>query len=129
VALARTRFDLLLELPDEAAVRALAPDFRALAAIDARGVIVTARGADADFVSRFFGPAAGVDEDPVTGSAHCALAPWWAARLGTDHLVGWQASARGGRVRCALRGDRVRLAGETVLAWRGTLELPPPGGP
>lgn len=120
----RGRFDVLVEVADAAAVRRLAPDFRALAAIDARGVIVTAVGDGfdgADFVSRCFYPAAGVDEDPVTGSAHCTLASFWCARLGRPSLVGWQASPRGGRVGVELTGDRVLLTGRAVTVLRGEL--------
>jgi predicted PhzF superfamily epimerase YddE/YHI9 len=87
-----------------------------------RGVVVTARAAAPyDFVSRFFGPAVGVDEDPVTGSAHCALGPWWAARLGRTTLTGFQASARGGVVRVEVRGERVGLLGQAVTVLRGEL--------
>lgn len=116
--------DLLVEVADETAVREAAPDVRALAAIDARGVIVTAAadpGREHDFVSRFFAPRVlpGDAEDPVTGSAHCALAPFWAGRLGRDTLTGYQASARGGYVRVALRGDRVTLAGRAVTVLDG----------
>jgi PhzF family phenazine biosynthesis protein len=119
----RNRMDWLVEVADETAVRAVRPDVRALAALDMRGVIVTARSSSAsfDFVSRFFAPAAGVDEDPVTGSAHCALAPYWAAKLGKPALVGYQASARGGTVECTLTGDRVVLGGRAVTVLRGTL--------
>ena len=117
----RSRFDLLVELPSADAVLAVRPELRQLATIDARGVIVTAPGeGDADFVSRFFGPAVGVDEDPVTGSAHCCLAPYWAGRLNrTGELVGRQLSRRGGVVRCTPTGDRVRLAGRCVTVLRG----------
>ena len=118
--------DLLLELADEAAVCALRPDFSELARLEHRGVIVTARAADPgagyDFVSRFFGMAAGVAEDPVTGSAHTALAPFWSARLdGRTDLTGYQASARGGHVRVALRGDRTHLTGSAVTVIDGSL--------
>ncbi|SNY10742.1 PhzF family phenazine biosynthesis protein [Paractinoplanes atraurantiacus] len=118
--------DLLIELLDEAAVRTLTPDLTALAKVENRGVVVTARADDPDggydFVSRFFGAAAGVAEDPVTGSAHTALAPFWSARLGgrTD-LTGYQASARGGYVRVALREDRTLLTGKAVTVIDGTL--------
>jgi PhzF family phenazine biosynthesis protein len=117
--------DLLAEVADEAAVRWVAPDIRALGALDARGVIVTAAadpGRGYDFVSRFFAPRVlpGDAEDPVTGSAHTALAPYWAARFGRDTLTGHQASARGGRVRVALRGDRVTLSGTAVTVLDGT---------
>ena len=119
--------DLLAEVPDEAAVRGAAPDIAALARIDARGVIVTAAadpGGEDDFVSRFFAPRVlpGDAEDPVTGSAHCALAPYWADRFGRDTLTGYQASARGGRVRAALRGDRVTLSGRAVTVLDGALD-------
>jgi PhzF family phenazine biosynthesis protein len=121
----RGRFDYLVELADEAAVRDLAPDVRGLAAAGARGVIVTAAAAPGagghDFVSRFFAPGAGVDEDPVTGSAHCTLAPFWAARLGRAELTGFQASARGGLVRVRPQGDRVLLGGHAVTVLRGQL--------
>ena len=87
-----------------------------------RGVIVTARGREPyDMVSRFFAPAAGVPEDPVTGSAHCTLAPYWAEKLGRRELRGWQASMRGGEVRMTLAGDRVLLEGTAVTVWRGEL--------
>ena len=119
----RSRFDYLLEVDGEDVVRGCKPDFGALARVDARGVIVTSRAAAAgyDFVSRFFAPRAGVDEDPVTGSAHCALAPYWIAKLGRPELVGYQASARGGTVRVRLQGDRVRLGGQAVTVLRGDL--------
>ncbi|MBL7255155.1 PhzF family phenazine biosynthesis protein [Paractinoplanes lichenicola] len=118
--------DVLLELADETAVRNLTPDLATLATYDQRGVIVTARaddpGAGYDFVSRFFGAAAGVGEDPVTGSAHTALAPFWSARLGgRTELVGYQASRRGGLVQVSLRGDRTLLTGKAVTVIDGTL--------
>jgi PhzF family phenazine biosynthesis protein len=110
-------------LADEAAVRACAPDMKALAGIDLM-VIVTARGdADYDVVSRVFVPAWGVDEDPVTGSAHAALAPFWAPRLGRDRFTAWQASRRGGRVECRLAGDRVILGGRCVTVIEGILSF------
>jgi PhzF family phenazine biosynthesis protein len=119
----RTPFDYLVEAGDEATVRELRPDFGALARIETRGVIVTARSASPEFafVSRFFAPAAGIDEDPVTGSAHCALAPYWAGRLGRDEFLAYQASARGGVIRAAVRGERVILGGQAVTALRGEL--------
>ncbi|BAL92408.1 putative phenazine biosynthesis-like protein [Actinoplanes missouriensis 431] len=117
--------DLLVEVADEKAVRAVSPDLRTLAALSRRGVIVTAAAEDPgtgyDFVSRFFGPAVGVDEDPVTGSAHTALAPYWAGKLGRDELVGYQASARGGFVRVRRRGERTELSGHAVTVIDGTL--------
>ena len=123
VAVGRSRFDYLVEVSDAATVRALRPDFRALRATEARGVTVTSRSdhEGADFVSRFFAPAVGVDEDPVTGSAHCALAPWWVARLGRSRLTGYQASARGGTVGVEVRGERVLLSGQAVTVMRGEL--------
>jgi len=123
VHVGRTRFDYLVEVGSEDAVRAAAPDFARLRSLGVRGVIVTAAGGDADhdFVSRFFAPGAGIDEDPVTGSAHCALAPYWSAKLGRTQMVAFQASARGGIVRVAPVGDRVRLAGSAVTVIRGEL--------
>ena len=116
----RTRFDYLVEVDGASAVRDAAPDFPSLKRLGVRGVIITARSDDAfDFVSRFFAPGAGIDEDPVTGSAHCALAPYWARRMGRDELAGYQASARGGVVRCRVAGDRVALSGYAVTILRG----------
>lgn len=129
----RGRDDHLVVLSAEDEVTALAPDLRALAGAGPRGVIVTAPASrpGADFVSRFFAPAVGVDEDPVTGSAHCTLGPYWAARLGRTDLTGYQASARGGVVGVRVRGDRVTLAGRavTVLAGRLAGAALPAGGP
>jgi predicted PhzF superfamily epimerase YddE/YHI9 len=112
----RGRTDLLVELADAATVRSLRPDMSAIATVDVRCVVVTAAGDSAgiDCVSRVFGPASGIPEDPVTGSAHCTLAPFWAERLGRSELVGEQASARGGTVRMRLAGDRVILGGRAV---------------
>ena len=120
--------DLLAEVADEAAVRGLAPDTAAIAALVGRGLIVTARGepgASHDFVSRFFAPRVlpGDGEDPVTGSAHCALAPYWAGRLGRSAMTGFQASARGGRVGVRVRGDRVVLSGRAVTVLDGELTV------
>jgi predicted PhzF superfamily epimerase YddE/YHI9 len=119
----RSRFDYLAELDSEAAVRELRPDFRRLAALGTRGVIVTARSEhpDVDFVSRFFAPGAGIDEDPVTGSAHCALGPYWGARLGKTDLVARQESQRGGTLRVGVRGERVELRGQAVRVSQVTL--------
>jgi PhzF family phenazine biosynthesis protein len=120
--------DLLTVLADEAAVRALRPDFAAIARLadssGYRGVIATApaSGAGYDFVSRFFAPAQGINEDPVTGSAHTALAPYWSARLGRDTLTGLQASPRTGMVRTAVHGDRVHLTGSAVTVVDGVLQ-------
>ena len=117
------RMDFLVELADEAAVRSLRPDFRAMRSVQTRGVIVTAASESPrfDFVSRFFAPGAGIDEDPVTGSAHCCLGPFWGARLGKTQLTGYQASARGGVVGVRLAGDRVLLSGSAVTVMRGEL--------
>jgi PhzF family phenazine biosynthesis protein len=116
--------DLLVEACSASAVLAVAPDLAAVRALPYRGAVVTARaddGADHDFVSRFFGPRVGVDEDPVTGSAHCMLAPFWAERLGRTSLTGVQLSARGGRVGVELRGSRVALRGSAVTFLEGEL--------
>lgn len=116
--------DLVAIFDDADAIRALQPDFRKLAAIDVHGVIVTAAGQDdVDFVSRFFVPQQGVDEDPVTGSAHCTLIPLWAGRLGKNDLRARQLSRRGGELYCALRGDRVDIGGHAVVVGRGTLRI------
>jgi PhzF family phenazine biosynthesis protein len=117
------RMDLLVQLDTEADVLSASPDFGRLRAIPTRGVIVTARcdRPGVDFVSRFFAPAAGVDEDPVTGSAHCALAPFWRDRLGLDTMTGEQVSARRGMVRVRVLGDRVELAGRAVTVLRAEL--------
>lgn len=119
----RSADDYLVELADERTVRELQPDLAALRTLPVRGVIVTSRSSDArfDFVSRFFAPAAGVDEDHVTGSAHCALAPHWRARLRKDAMVGWQASARGGRVSVVVSDERVLLRGRAITVARGEL--------
>jgi PhzF family phenazine biosynthesis protein len=121
VYVGRPRFDFLVEVAEERTVRSLAPSFGRLKKLGVRGVIVTARSTsrEFDFVSRFFAPGAGIDEDPVTGSAHCALTPYWAAKLGKEDLVGYQASSRGGIVTCRLVGDRVRIGGRAVTVLRG----------
>lgn len=123
----RNQFDFMVELESEDAVRALNPDMSGLGRVDARGVIVTSRSnhGEYDFVSRFFAPAIGVPEDPVTGSAHCALAPYWAEKLGKKALVGYQASSRGGVVKVAVRGDRVWLYGQAVTMLTGELHHGP----
>ncbi|HEV8598575.1 MAG TPA: PhzF family phenazine biosynthesis protein [Gemmatimonadales bacterium] len=119
----RSRFDYLVVLPEAAQLRALRPDMRTLREIEARGVIVTTTSDQpgADFLSRFFAPRVGVPEDPVTGSAHCALAPYWSARLGRRTLVGRQLSSRGGTVRVEDAGERVYLSGKAVTVMKGTL--------
>jgi len=115
--------DLLAVLDTEAQVRAFHPDFSRIAALDATGLIVTAPGDEVDFVSRFFAPKAGIPEDPATGSSHCTLAPYWAARLGRNKLTARQLSARGGEMRCELRGERVLIAGATVEYLRGEIAV------
>ncbi len=115
--------DLMVLLETEADVRALKPDLAKIAALDAFAVIATAPGTDVDFVSRFFAPARGVPEDPVTGSAHCTLIPFWASRLGKSSLVARQVSARGGELFCESRGDRVTIAGRAVLYLEGSIHV------
>jgi PhzF family phenazine biosynthesis protein len=119
----RNQFDYLVEVDTEATLRSLKPDFALLRGVAARGVIVTSRSADPtfDFVSRFFAPASGVDEDPVTGSAHCCLGAFWRKRLNRDDLRAYQASARGGVVRVRVRNDRVFLGGRAVTLSKGSL--------
>jgi PhzF family phenazine biosynthesis protein len=122
--------DLLIEVPDEATVRGLRPDFSRVARLPYRGVIVTAAGSGGhDYVSRFFGPAVGVPEDPVTGSAHTALAPLWSGRFGRDDLVGLQVSARSGVVQTRLAGERVLLTGHAVTTLEATLVPAPAFAP
>jgi PhzF family phenazine biosynthesis protein len=115
--------DYLAVFEAEADVRALAPDMARVAALDRMAVIATAPGADCDFVSRFFAPQVGVPEDPVTGSAHCTLVPYWAARLGRAGLFARQVSARGGELWCEDRGERVSIAGQAALYLTGTIEV------
>lgn len=115
--------DWLVVLDSAAQVRALQPDMPLLRQLDRRGVVVTARGDDCDFVSRFFAPKYGIDEDPVTGSTHTLLTPYWAARLGKRRLHARQLSARGGELHCELMGDRVAISGRVVPYLSGTLML------
>ncbi len=119
----RSKFDYLVEVDSEDVVRGLKPDLAAVERVDARGIIVTSQATTPgfDFVSRFFAPQSGVPEDPVTGSAHCALAPYWCERLHRTALTGYQASPRGGVVRVRLAGDRVMLGGQAVTVLRGEL--------
>jgi len=121
--LGKNQFDYLVEVESEEIVRDIKPDFGLLLSVAARGVIVTslADSGEYDFVSRFFAPNVGVNEDPVTGSAHCCLSPFWSKRLGKDELVGYQASARGGVVKVRYAGDRVFLGGQAVTVLRGEL--------
>jgi PhzF family phenazine biosynthesis protein len=114
----KNQFDYLVEMADEATVRALNPHYYLLRQLPVRGIIVTARGREYDFVSRFFAPGSGIDEDPVTGSAHSALAPYWSARLGKVEMIAFQASARGGVVRLRVNEDRVHMAGQAVTMMR-----------
>ncbi len=115
--------DYVAVFDSEATVRAIAPDFSLLGALGLRGVIITAPGTDVDFVSRFFAPKLGISEDPVTGSAHCTLAPYWAGRLGKRVLSARQVSKRGGRVACALKDERVLLSGSAVTFMEADITL------
>lgn len=123
VFVGRYREDYLVEVEDEAVVRGLNPDFSALLQVKTRGTVVTARagGGEFDFISRFFAPAVGVNEDPVTGSAHCALTPYWSAKLGRQEMTAYQASERGGVLRLRLEGDRVILQGQAVTVFRAEM--------
>jgi PhzF family phenazine biosynthesis protein len=117
----QSRFDFLVEVESEEIVRSLNPDLTKVSRLEARGLIVTsgASGPDYDYISRFFAPAAGINEDPVTGSAHACLGPFWKERLGRDNLIGYQASTRGGYVRTRCEGDRVLISGQAVTVLRG----------
>lgn len=119
----KTRYDYLVEVESEGDLRKLRPDFGKLRALSVRGTIVTsvAESEGYDFVSRFFAPRAGIDEDPVTGSAHCCLGPFWSKRFAKDELMAYQASARGGVVRVRVGGERVYLGGRAVTVLRGEL--------
>lgn len=119
----KNRMDYFVEVPGEELVRELQPDFSLLARLPARGVIVTSRSRseEYDFVSRCFYPAYGIPEDPVTGSAHCALAPYWAEKLGKQEMIGYQASGRGGFVRVKDLGERTLIAGQAVTVLRGEI--------
>ena len=122
-AVAKSRFDYLVEIEDERTLRTLEPDLGRLRTVPARGVIVTSRASTAgvDFVSRFFAPQSGIDEDPVTGSTHCCLAHFWSERLGKDEFLAHQVSRRGGVLQVRLNGDRVLLGGQAVTVLRGEL--------
>jgi len=119
----KSTFDFLVEVPSEQVVREIEPDFIVIERAAARGIIVTAQATTEgyDFVSRFFAPQSGVPEDPVTGSSHCCLAPYWARRLGKDEMVGYQASERGGTVRVRVEGSRVVLGGQAVTVFDAEL--------
>ncbi len=115
------RMDYLVEVEDVEALRDLSPDLNGVRQLGHRGLIVTARGTSHDFVSRFFAPQSGIDEDPVTGSAHCCLGPYWSEKLGKETLDGFQASARGGMVRVITRGDRTMICGHAVTVLEGVI--------
>jgi PhzF family phenazine biosynthesis protein len=115
--------DYLAVFSSQREIEEITPDFGILRKLDLRGVIITAPGGECDFVSRFFAPNCGIDEDPVTGSAHCALTPFWAGRLGKTSLTARQLSRRGGELRCRLAGDRVLISGEAVLYLEGTITV------
>ncbi len=117
------RTDYLLLFDSEETIRTMKPNFHLLYQTDARGIMVTAQGNDVDFVSRFFAPGVGIDEDPVTGSAHTTLIPFWANRLNKNELTALQLSARGGQLWCTLSGDRVFIAGKAVTYLRGEIEV------
>lgn len=123
VALGASR-DLLVELESEARVRGCAPNLALLADLDFFALTITARGSEFDFVSRFFAPRHGIDEDPVTGSAHCTLVPWWAAKLDRQELTAWQCSRRGGHLWLRQQGERVLIAGECFDYLQGRIQLP-----
>ncbi len=117
------RTDFMLVFDSEETIAALHPDMRLVKNLPGRGVIVTARGKNSDIVSRFFGPQVGIDEDPVTGSAHTTLMPFWASELGRIHLSAIQLSGRKGWLTCALHGDRVAISGEAVTYLEGTITI------
>ena len=121
----RNRFDYLLEVDSEETVRNLKPDFTLLGSISARGFMVTSRSAspEYDFVSRFFAPGTGINEDPVTGSAHCCLGPYWEKKIGKKEFTACQVSSRGGVVRVRLEGDRVILGGQAVTVMKAELRV------
>lgn len=121
----KNKFDYFVVVESEDVVKGMNPDFRMLKEYNVRGVIVTAvsDSEEFDFVSRFFAPGAGIDEDPVTGSAHCSLAPYWGAKLGKQEMVGYQASERGGIVKVRLGADRVYLQGKAVTVFKGELKV------
>lgn len=123
VYVGKNRFDFLIEIESEELIRNLKPDFTSLRTIESRGFIVTsvADSVEFDFVSRFFAPAFGINEDPVTGSAHCCLGPFWQKKLGKNEFTAYQASARGGTIKVQVAGERVLLAGQAITVMRGAL--------
>ncbi|MDI9246008.1 PhzF family phenazine biosynthesis protein [Marinobacter sp. CHS3-4] len=114
----------MIVMDDEASVRAAQPDMRALKSLGNQGLIITAAGDECDFVSRYFAPGAGIDEDPVTGSIHSVLVPYWSSKLGKNNLEARQVSERGGLLRCELKGERVAISGQAVLYMEGNVHLP-----
>ena len=124
IALTRAGTTLMAELQDENAVQYFQPNLPRIAALECSGLVITARGTQSDFVSRFFAPSIGIDEDPVTGSAHCVLAPYWAERLGKARLFARQVSARGGDLQLELKGERVAISGRVAPYLEGRLEIP-----
>src|SRR6185436_14048567 len=119
----RGKTDYILIFDDELQITSITPEMRLIAKVESRGIIVTAPGREVDFVSRFFGPQAGVDEDPVTGSAHTSLTPYWAGVLKKTRLEARQLSKRGGSMTCTLLGDRVELVGRAKLFMQGTIHV------
>lgn len=115
--------DYIAVFENEEEVKSLQPDLNILSQLECRGVLVTAKGDNTDFVSRFFAPRCGISEDPVTGSAHCSLTPYWAAKLGKNKLTAIQLSARGGKLNCELEGSRVKISGKAVKYLEGTIEI------
>lgn len=123
VYVGRNKLDYLVEVESEEALRGIQPDFGLLRTVGLRGVVVTSRAASSpyDFVSRYFAPGSGIDEDPVTGSTHCCLGPYWGERLGKSEFLAYQASARGGVLRVRVEGPRVKIGGQAVTVLRGEL--------
>ena len=119
----RGKNDYMLVFDSEEIIKTMNPDFKQIAKVEARGIIVTARGNTVDFVSRFFGPQTGIDEDPITGSAHTTLTPYWSGVLGKSELNALQLSKRGGKLRCKLIGDRVAISGTAKLFSTGIIYL------
>lgn len=126
LALTRSARTYIAEVSNEAQVKSCQPDFTAIRKLDCFALIITARGTDCDIVSRFFAPNAGINEDPVTGSAHCGLVPYWAAKLNKNTLHARQLSKRGGELFCQLRGDRVMMGGHAVLYGQSKIYVPDP---
>lgn len=124
LTLTRSGRTLIAELVDDALVKTCTPDFAAITRLDCRALVITAHSVECDFVSRFFAPKVGVDEDPVTGSAHCSLVPFWSARLGKTQLQARQLSKRGGELLCELKGERVLMSGHAVLYSESTIYIP-----